>query len=45
LYEGQKDWLEIIEFIKSKGFSLWPVDRGFKQKKWKTFQIDFCFFK
>ena len=46
LYEGQKNWLEIIEFIKSKGFSLWSVDRGFSNKKnGKTLQIDLCFFK
>ncbi len=46
LYEGQKNWLDIIEFIKSKGFSLWSVDRGFSNKKnGKTLQIDLCFFK
>ena len=46
LYEGQKDWLDIIDFIKSKGFSLWSIDRGFSNKKnGKTLQIDLCFFK
>ena len=46
LYEGQKDWLEIIEFIKKKGFHLWSVDRGFSNKKnGKTLQLDLCFFK
>jgi hypothetical protein len=46
LYEGQKDWLEIIEFIKKKGFQLWSVDRGFSNKtNGKTLQLDLCFFK
>ena len=46
LYEGQKDWLEIIELIKKKGFHLWSVDRGFSNKKnGKTLQLDLCFFK
>ena len=46
LYEGQKNWLEIIEFIQSKGFLVWSIDRGFSNKKnGKTLQLDICFFK
>ena len=46
LYKGQKNWMEILEFIQSKGFNLWSVDRGFSNKKnGKTLQIDLCFFK
>lgn len=46
LYEGNKDWLEIIKFIQSKGFSIWSVDRGFSNKNnGKTLQLDLCFFK
>ena len=33
LYEGQKDWLDVIDFIKSKGFSLWSIDEVFQTKK------------
>ena len=46
LYEGQKNWLEIIEFVQSKGFLVWSIDRGFSNKKnGKTLQLDICFFK
>ena len=46
LYEGQKDWLEIVTFLKNRGFTLWSVDRGFSNKKnGKTLQLDICFFK
>ena len=46
LFEGQKNWLDIVELIQSKGFSLWSVDRGFSNKKnGKTLQLDLCFFK
>jgi FkbM family methyltransferase len=46
LYEGQKNWLEIVEFIQSNGFKLWSVDRGFTNKKnGQTLQLDLCFFK
>ncbi len=46
LYEGQKPWLEIINFIQNHGFKLWSVDRGFSNKKnGKTLQMDLCFFK
>ena len=46
LYEGQKNWLEIVEFIQSHGFKLWSVDRGFSNKKnGQTLQLDLCFFK
>lgn len=46
LYQGQKNWMEILEFIQSKGFNLWSIDRGFSNKRnGKTLQIDLCFFK
>ena len=46
LYEDQKNWLEIVEFIQSHGFKLWSVDRGFTNKKnGQTLQMDLCFFK
>ena len=46
LYEGQKNWLEIVEYVKARGFKLWSVDRGFSNKKnGKTLQLDICFFK
>ncbi len=46
LYEGQKSWQEVLEFIQSKGFNLWSIDRGFSNKKnGKTLQVDMCFFK
>lgn len=46
LYKGQKSWQEVLEFIQSKGFNLWSIDRGFSNKKnGKTLQVDICFFK
>ena len=45
LYEGQKSWLEIFEFIQSHGFKLWS-DRGFSNKtNDKLLQLDLCFFR
>ena len=38
LYEGQKNWLDIIDLIKSKGFSLWSIVRGFQTKNGKLFR-------
>ncbi len=46
LYEGQKNWFDIVDFIQKKGFHLWSIDRGFSNKKnGKTLQVDMCFFK
>jgi len=46
LYEGQKSWLEIVNFIQSHGFKLWSVDRGFSNKtNGQTLQLDLCFFR
>lgn len=46
LYEGQKNWLQIIEFMRKNGFVLWSVDRGFSNKKnGQTLQLDLCFFR
>ncbi len=46
LYEGQKSWVEIVDFIQSYGFKLWSVDRGFSNKNnGQTLQMDLCFFK
>ena len=46
LYEGQKNWFDIADFLKKKGFYLWSIDRGFSNKKnGKTLQLDLCFFR
>jgi len=46
LYEGQKNWLQIVEFMRTNGFHLWSVDRGFSNKKnGQTLQLDLCFFR
>ena len=46
LYEDQKKWQEIVDFVQSYGFKLWSVDRGFTNKiNGKTLQMDLCFFK
>ena len=46
LYEGQKSWLEVVNFIQSHGFKLWSVDRGFSNKtNGQTLQLDLCFFR
>ena len=46
LYEGQKNWIDIIEYLKSLGFKIWSIDRGFTNKKnGKTLQVDLVFFR
>jgi len=46
LYEGQKNWIEIIDYLKSHGFKIWSIDRGFTNKKnGKTLQVDLVFFR
>ncbi len=46
LYEDQKKWQEIVDFVQNFGFKLWSVDRGFTNKiNGKTLQMDLCFFK
>lgn len=46
LYEGQKQWFEIVNLIQGYGFKLWSVDRGFTNKKnGRTLQMDLCFFR
>ena len=46
LYEGQKNWIEIIDHLKDFGFKIWSVDRGFTNKKnGKTLQVDLVFFR
>ncbi len=46
LYEGQKNWIEIIDYLKDFGFKIWSVDRGFTNKKnGKTLQADLVFFR
>lgn len=46
LYENQKKWLDIVQFIESNGFNLWSVDRGFtNSKNGRTLQLDVCFFR
>ena len=37
---------EIIEYLKSHGFKIWSIDRGFTNKKnGKTLQVDLVFFR
>lgn len=44
LYEGQRLWLEIIECLESKGFSLWACQKGFTDPRTgQTLQMD-CIF-
>tara|TARA_B100000767_G_scaffold268136_2_gene287935 strand:+ start:11809 stop:12537 length:729 start_codon:yes stop_codon:yes gene_type:complete len=46
LYEGQKNWIDIIDYLKSLGFKIWSIDRGFTNKKnGKTLQVDLVFFR
>lgn len=46
LYEGQKLYIEMFEFVKSLGYNLEFVESGFIDKKTgKTLQIDCAFFR
>ncbi|WP_413431191.1 FkbM family methyltransferase [Crateriforma spongiae] len=44
LYEGQRLWLEIVGRMKSLGFQVWSVDRGFfDPRNGRTLQCDLVF--
>ena len=44
LYKGEVNYLNIIEFMKKKGFYVWAIERGFSNKKiGKVNQIDVIF--
>ena len=46
LYEGQPDYLSLIEFIRSAGFSLWSIEPGFSDPKTgRLLQFDAVFFR
>jgi FkbM family methyltransferase len=46
LYEGQRLWLEIIDRLKSEGFTLWSIQQGFTDPRdGRTLQVDAIFFR
>ena len=46
LYQGQRLWREIIDFLISKGFTLWAIQKGFTdQNNGRSLQIDIIFFR
>jgi FkbM family methyltransferase len=46
LYEGQPDYLSLIEFIRSAGFSLWSIEPGFSDPiTGRLLQFDAVFFR
>lgn len=46
LYDGQKLWLDIINFLEKIDFSLWMIESGFTdQEKGRTLQIDGVFIR
>lgn len=46
LYEGQPDYLSLIQFIRSAGFSLWSIEPGFSDPKTgRLLQFDAVFFR
>jgi len=46
LYEDQPDYLSLLEFIRSAGFSLWSIEPGFSDPKTgRLLQFDAVFFR
>jgi len=46
LYDGQKNWLEIIDFLEKRGFRLWSIQYGLTDKNsGRTLQCDAIFYK
>jgi len=46
LYEGQRLWMEVIERLKSEGFTLWAIQKGFTDTRdGRTLQVDAIFFR
>lgn len=46
LYEGQADFMDIIQFAKYRGFELWSIEPGFaNQKTGRLLQFDATFFR
>ena len=46
LYEGQADFMDIIQFAKVRGFELWSIEPGFaNQKTGRLLQFDATFFR
>lgn len=46
LYENQILWLEVIDFFKKSGFTIWSVQKGFVDKKnGRALQLDAIFFR
>ena len=46
LYSNQKLWTEVVQFMKEKGFDVWNIIPGYKQKdKGQLYQFDAIFYK
>jgi FkbM family methyltransferase len=46
LYDGQRLWREIIERMKSEGFTLWAIQKGFTDPRTgRTLQVDGIFLR
>lgn len=46
LYDGQPDYLRLLEFIRAAGFLLWSIDPGFSDPKaGRLLQFDAVFFR
>lgn len=44
MYEGEDNYIKIIEFMKKKGFYVWAIERGFSNKKTgEVNQLDIIF--
>ena len=46
LYEGQHLWMDMIHRLKSEGFTLWSIQKGFTDPRdGRTLQVDATFFR
>ncbi len=44
IYKGERDFIEMIKFMKKKGFYIWAIERGFSNKNTgRVFQLDIIF--
>ncbi|HDY89312.1 MAG TPA: FkbM family methyltransferase [bacterium] len=46
LYESQRLWMDMIQRLKSEGFTLWSIQKGFTDPRdGRTLQVDAIFFR
>lgn len=46
LYEGQKLWIDMVQYLEKEGFTLWSIQHGFTDARdGRTLQVDATFYR